>query len=200
MISKCFVAITLISVVYALFTGNFYHLANAVIDGASKSVSLSIELCGMACLWCGIMQVFMDSGILDRFCRLMTPILGRIFPSAWKSGVGKREIVSCISANILGIGNAATPYAISAMRELDRVNPTPETTTDDMAAFTLFGTASPNLVPTTLIALRRAAGSAEPYSIIVPVWIASVTCTVLAVVVSKICSSAVGREGKNARR
>lgn len=200
MISKCFVAITLISVVYALFTGNFCHLANSVIDGAAKSVSLSIELCGMACLWCGIMQVFMDSGILDRFCRIMTPVLGRIFPESWKNEVGKREIVSCISANILGIGNAATPYAISAMRELDRVNPDPETTTDDMATFAILGTASPNLVPTTLIALRRAAGSAEPYSIIVPVWIASVTCTVLSIIAAKVCSYSAGRKKKNARR
>ncbi|MBE6542504.1 MAG: spore maturation protein, partial [Ruminococcaceae bacterium] len=116
MISKCFVVITLISVIYSLFSGNFSLLTTAIIDGASKSVSLSIEMCGMAVFWCGIMQVFADSGILDYFCKILTPLLGRIFPSAWKNGVGKREIISSIGANILGIGNAATPYALSAMR------------------------------------------------------------------------------------
>ncbi len=187
MISKCFVAITLFSLIWALFSENFGMLTNAMIDGASRSVSLSIEMCGMACLWCGVMEVFKDSGILDRLCRALSPFLRLIFPDTWKTGKGQREIVSCISANLLGIGNAATPYALSAMRELDSANPDPHTTTADMATFTILATASFNLIPTTLIALRRSAGSLRPYSIIVPVWISSVMCAALAVITAKIC-------------
>lgn len=190
MISKCFVTITLFSLIWAMFSGNFGALTNAVIDGAARSVSLSVEMCGMACFWCGVMEVFKDSGILDRFCRIMSPFLRRIFPDAWKSGKGQREIVSCISANLLGIGNAATPYALSAMHELDSVNSQPLKTTADMAMFTLLGTASFNLIPTTLITLRRSAGSLKPYSIIVPIWISSVICAALAIVTAKICESA----------
>ena len=188
MIAKCFVVITLFSVIFSVFSGNFSALTTAMVDGAAKSVSLSIEICGMACLWCGIMQVFMDSGILNFFCKLLTPILSKIFPGVWKNEIGKREIVSCIGANILGIGNAATPYALSAMRELDKTNRHPLITTDDMAVFTILGTSSLNLLPTTLITLRQAAGSSSPYSIIVPIWLSSFTCSLLALLTAKFCA------------
>ncbi len=187
MITKCFVVITLISFGYAAFDGNTSELTNAIIDGAERSISLSIELIGMSCLWCGIMKVFCDAGVLDAVCRFLSPILRIIFPDAWKKGHGKHEITAAVSANLLGIGNAATPYALSAMRELDRVNQTPQFTSRDMATFVILGTASLNIAPTTLIALRRAAGSTEPYSIIPPIWICSLACAVLGVVLAKLC-------------
>lgn len=179
MVSKCFAVITLISFVYAVFAGNTGALTAAVLDGAAGSVHLSLELCGMSCLWCGILRVFADSGILDRVSRILSPLMKHLFPKAWRTGAGKREITAAVSANLLGIGNAATPYALAAMRELDRVNPSPGKTTEDMAAFAVLGTASLNLIPTTLLTLRRAAGSADPAAILVPVWIGSL-CTAAA--------------------
>lgn len=195
MIAKCFVVITMFSVIYAVFSGNIAVLTGALLDGCSRAVQLSIELCGMSCLWCGILQVFTDSGILERISRILSPVLGRIFPSAWKSGVGKQEITAAVSANLLGIGNAATPYALAAMQKLDSVNGRPEVTTADMAAFTVLGTASLNLIPTTLITLRRAAGSAEPYAVLVPIWIASLTCAVLGVILVRLCAAVSGKHG-----
>ena len=127
------------------------------------------------------MKVFLDSGVLERLSRILSPLLGRIFPDAWKSGIGKNEITAAISANMLGIGNAATPYALSAMKEMDSAG-----NTRDMAAFTILGTCSVSIVPTTLITLRRAAGSAEPYSIIVPIWLCSLVCAALGIILSKI--------------
>lgn len=198
MITKCFVTITLISFVYAVFSGNISSLTNAVIDGASQSVQLSLELCGMSCLWCGIMQVFKDAGILEQVCKFLSPVLSLIFPESWKSGIGKSEITAAISANLLGIGNAATPYALSAMRELDRINPYPHATSCDMAAFVILGTSSLNIAPTTLITLRRAAGSAEPYSIIIPVWICSLSCAILGIILIKILNHTALSGKKNA--
>lgn len=188
MIAKCFVGITLFSVVYAVLTGNTEMLTGAVLDGCSRAVELSISLCGMACLWCGILEVLTDSGVLDFANKLLSPILSKIFPNAWRTGVGKSEITAAVSANLLGIGNAATPYALSAMQKLDSINPHPHITTPDMAAFTVLGTASLNLIPTTLITLRRAAGSTEPYAILVPVWITSAVCAILGVLLVRLCA------------
>lgn len=187
MITKCFVVITIVSFVYAIFSGNAESLTNAVIDGASKSIKISLELCGMSCLWCGIMEVFRDTGVLRVVSRVMSPILSRVFPDTWKNKEGKEEITAAVSANILGIGNAATPYALSAMKKLDLANKEPAVTSGDMAAFAILGTASLNIIPTTLISLRRAAGSADPYSIIVPIWICSFSCAALGVILSYVC-------------
>lgn len=181
MISICFSSITVVSIIYALFSGNFSEITNAIVDSCSKSVKISLELCGMSCFWCGIMRVFLDFGVLDKLSRFMSPILGRIFPSAWKTGVGKREITAAISANLLGIGNAATPYALAAMKEMDSAQ-----NIHDMATFTVLGTCSASIIPTTLITLRRAAGSAEAYSIIVPIWLCSFVCASLGVILSKV--------------
>lgn len=181
MITVCFSAIAVVSLIYALISGNSAEMTNAIVDSCSKSVSISLELCGMSCFWCGIMRVFLDCGALDKLSRFMSPILGRIFPSAWKSGAGKREITAAVSANLLGIGNAATPYALAAMKEMDSVQ-----NTRDMATFTVLGTCSASIIPTTLITLRRAAGSADACSIIAPIWLCSFVCAALGVALSMI--------------
>ena len=199
MITKCFVVITIVSFVYAIFGGNAASLTNAVIDGASKSIKISLELCGMSCLWCGIMEVFRDTGVLRVVSRVMSPILSRVFPDAWKTKDGKEEITAAVSANILGIGNAATPYALSAMKKLDLANKEFAVTSGDMAAFAILGTASLNIIPTTLILLRRAAGSADPYSIIVPIWICSFSCAALGVILSYVCRK-VSKSGEKTKK
>lgn len=186
MLVKCFVLLTVYSFVYALFTGNPTVLTGAILDGAAKSVTLSLELCGMMCLWCGILRVFRDAGVLRGLSRLLSPVLRHIFPDAWKTGAGREEITAAVSANLLGIGNAATPYALSAMRAMDEVNPEPERASRDMVTFTVLGCASINLIPTTLITLLRSAGSSEPFAILVPVWICSFVCAAAGIVLSRL--------------
>ncbi len=180
MISLCFAVIVLFSLFYAALTGNLPAMTSAVIDGCAKSVKISLELCGTACFWCGVMQVYLDSGILDKLSRIMSPILGKIFPTAWKTKQGMSEITAAICANLLGIGNAATPYALSAMAKMDE-----SSNTADMASFTVLGTCSVSLVPTTILTLRRAAGSAEPYSVIAPIWICSFMCALVGIILSR---------------
>ncbi len=180
MIPVCFAVIVLFSLVYAAFSGNLPAMTSAVIDGCAKSVKISLELCGTACFWCGVMQVYLDSGVLDRLSRVMSPLLGKIFPTAWKTKKGMSEITAAICANLLGIGNAATPYALSAMSKMDENN-----NTADMATFTILGTCSVSLVPTTILTLRRAAGSAEPYSVIAPIWLCSFACALLGIILSR---------------
>ena len=115
MIEKCFFSLVVLSVVFASFTGNMGAVANAALDGAANAVTVVISLCGAMCLWNGIMEVLRESGAIRVLSRLLSPVLRHVFPKTWQSGVGRDEVCAALSANILGIGNAATPLAISEM-------------------------------------------------------------------------------------
>ena len=184
MLGKCFGVICAVSIIFALAAGNGGALSNAVFDGAERSVEVIFSLLGMMCLWCGVMGVLREAGLMSKLARLLRPLAARIFPET-ASGAGLEEIVASAAANILGVGNAATPMAIKAMEKMDAANPTPERASDDMVTFAVLGTASIDILPTTIIAMRRAAGSPEPYRVIVPIWIASVTCAVFGVLLSR---------------
>lgn len=181
MIGKCFCTVVVFSVVFSFFCGTASELANGAIDGAAKAVELVISLCGMMCLWCGVMNVFKEAGIIEKFSRLLSPILRHVFPTAFKQGIAKEEITSAVSANILGIGNAATPFALSAMKKMEPYAKG-GIATNDMIMLSVLACSSLDILPTTLITLRRGAGSVYPYKIIVPVWICSFTCALLAVI------------------
>lgn len=187
MLGKCFCIIVVISVVFSLFTGTTPSLANAALDGAAQAVTLVLSLCGMMCLWCGIINVFKKAGFIDKLSRLLSPVLRHVFPTAFKTGIAREEITSAVSANILGIGNAATPFALSAMEKMNS-SVRGGKATDDMVTLAVLACSSVDILPTTLITLRRAAGSAFPYKIIVPVWICSVCCALLAVVLCRLAA------------
>lgn len=189
MMEKCFFVLVSISIIFAVSTGNLQEVSNAVVDGASKAISLIISLAGAMCLWSGIMEVLREAGAVQKLSKILSPILRRVFPETWKSGKGSEELCAALSANILGIGNAATPLALSAMEKMQQANPNKERATDDMVTFAILGASSLDLLPTTLIALRRAAGSSAPYKIILPVWICSATCAVAGVLLSKLCAA-----------
>ena len=185
MLGKCFFVLCAAAVICSLFTGNITQLSNAVIDGAAASVDLTITLAGNMCLWCGIMEVLRKAGAIEKLSKILSPILKRVFPNAWKNGCAKEEITAAISANMLGIGNAATPFALEAMNKLQEQNPNKSTATPDMITLAVLGTSSVNLLPTTLIALRRSAGSAFPFSIIIPIWLCSAMCAIFGVILSR---------------
>lgn len=160
-------------------------VSNAALDGAKNAVTVVISLCGAMCLWNGVMEVLRVSGAVGALSRLLSPILKHAFPETWKSGAGKEEVCAALCANILGIGNAATPLALSAMKKMSGTI-TDGRATDDMVTFAALGAASLDLLPTTLIALRRGAGSASPYDIIVPIWICSACCAAATVILCRI--------------
>lgn len=186
MIGKISGIIILIAIIFSFATGSTQTLAEAAINGAGNAISLTISLCGMMCLWCGVMNVAKDGGILKILTKLMSPLMCFLFRDAWQKRNGIEEIAASISANILGIGNAATPLAISAMERLAENNGGSPDASSDMVTFTVLGTASVNVIPTTIITLRSAAGSADPFEVVVPIWICSVICAVAAVIFSKL--------------
>lgn len=195
MLGKCFAFIVSLSFVFAFATGNVDALSGAILDGASKAVSLSISLLGIMCLWGGIMSLLSASGIINRLSRLLRPVLVHVFPHAFMTGVGADEIVACVSANVFGLGNAATPLAITAMKRMQEENGT-DTATDDMVTLAVLGTAPFNIFPSTIVALRRAAGAADPYSVIVPIWITSAAGCVFAILLSRLLAPLTRRGGK----
>ena len=196
MLGRVFGCMCLISFVFAMYTGNSEGLLIAVLDGASGAVTLTISLCGMMALWCGIMKVFEGAGLIERLSRLLSPLLRRCFSAAYRSGEGIGEISANISANLLGIGNAATPLALAAMKKLQAINPDKSTAAADMITLAVMNTASLNIIPSTIIALRRAAGSAEPHAVIAPIWIVSAACATLALLLTVSVSKLTRRERK----
>ena len=186
MIGKCFFVLTSISLCAAIYNGRISELSQAVLDGAGEAVEITVALLGMMCLWCGIIEVLRDAGTVSRLSRLLSPLLRRAFPDAYRTGVAVEEICAAVAANMLGIANAATPFALAAMERLDRENPMPERESDDMVTLSVLGASSVSLLPTTVISLLHAEGSASPYSVIVPIWICSSVCTVFVVVLSRL--------------
>lgn len=190
MLNKVFGVLTISGFVGAVIFGRAEEVAAAALSGAASAVSVTVSLIGAMCLWCGIMRVCEELGALRVLARLLSPLLRLIFPDAWRRRHGIEEISAALAANIFGIGNAATPLAISAMKALEdnkrASGDHSSRASDDMVTFTVLGSSSLDLVPTTLIALRAAAGSSDPFEIIVPVWLVSLSCSILAVLLARL--------------
>ncbi len=191
MIGKVFGAMCIISISYGAYSGRLAEIGGAVFEGAESAISLTISLLGIMCLWCGIMQVLRDAGAIRVLSKILSPITRLFFPDAYKSGEGKEEISACIGANLLGIGNAATPLALSAIKKLHsdsiRRGADPNVASRDMITLAVLNTASVNFLPTTIIGLRRIAGASSPFSVVLPIWICSLCCAFLALLVCRAC-------------
>lgn len=171
----------LVSVITAILTGRVDETVSAVFDGAKASVDTLIALAGAMCFWTGIMKIAEKSGISDFICRIVSPITCRLFPGC--SDIARRYITMNITANLLGMGNAATPMGMLAAEALDSENPAPYAPSVNMCMLIVLNTTAFQLVPSTIIALRAAAGSADAVSVIAPIWFAS-ACAVIAGVIS----------------
>lgn len=177
--------ICVISFIFGIATGNVQQMGNAVIDGAGQAVTLTVSLLGTMCLWNGIMRVALAGGVVGWISKMLSPLLRVLYSDAYEKKNGLGEIAASMSANIFGIGNAATPLALNAMKKLSENNGGSDIASDDMIMFTVLGTASLDIFPTTLIALRKSAGSLNPFEIIVPIWICSTITAMVAVILTK---------------
>ena len=185
MLGKCFGVLSVVSFFFAVICHNTGAVCDAIVSGASKSVTLTISLIGIMTLWSGFMNVLKQAGIIKKLSRLLRPVLRFVFPKSFESGVATEEITACISANLLGIANAATPLAITAIEKMQSGRKT-DIASSDMITLAVLGCASFNLVPTTVIAIRQAEGASITYEITFPVWICSGICMALGVVLCRI--------------
>lgn len=161
-----------VSMVFFLISGDVGALSTGIMDSAGEAVELLISISGMLCMWSGFMRIAKDCGLIDKMSRLFAPILRRLFPDVAVESDAFRYISMNISANLLGLGNAATPLGISAMRELRRQHDS-DIASDSMLILVVMNTASIQLLPTTVAALRKSYGSQQPFDILICVWISS---------------------------
>ena len=175
----------IISVICAIVTGNREGVSSGLMNGAEKATKLLITLVGVIVFWSGIMKVAERSGLTGKLVKLLSPILKRIFPDVDESSNAFQAMALNISANLIGIGNAATPFGLRAMAELQKNNLKKDTATDSMVIFVVMNTASMQLIPATIGFLRDSYGSKEPFSIIPCVIICSFCALCVALLLAK---------------
>lgn len=174
------------AVVAAAVNGRMAELTRAAVESAGSAVTLSLGLAGVMALWLGLMRVAEEAGLVRALARAARPIMTRLFPDVPAEHPAMGAMIMNVSANMLGLGNAATPFGVKAMQELETLNPHPGAASDAQALFCALNTASVQLVPATVIALRAAAGSRAPGEIIGPTLLASLCGATAAIVAAKL--------------
>ena len=162
-----------LSFVCAMALGRISQLTGAIMEGAQAGVTLAIAMAGSICLWSGVGKLLEKSGLSHRISRLLQPVLKRIFPATKTDPVLAGYLSANICANLLGLGNAATPMGIAAAKRLRDPN-RPDFATDQLCRLIVLNTASIQLIPTNVAAVRLSLGCASPFDILPAVWIASV--------------------------
>lgn len=179
--------IMIISVICSIATGRIDSVANAAMTGAADGITLFITMAGMMCLWSGLMKITSVSGLTRIFARLISPLLRILFPGVKRDSEAAGAISMSMAANFLGLGSAATPLGLNAIKELYK-DSSEGVASDDMVMLVVLNTASIEFIPTTVAVYRAAAGSSSPLSILPCVWIASVISVTVGVVVAKLLS------------
>ena len=145
----------IISFVYAIFSGNVEQINNSIFDFAKAAVELSITFFGTLCLWNGIMEIASQTSIIEKLTNALKPIMRFLFPEIKRNSQTEKEISMNMIANILGLGNAATPLGLKAMNSMQKENTKKDTVSNSMAMFIVLNTASLQIIPTTVIAIRN---------------------------------------------
>ena len=175
--SWIYTAIAGISILCALVSGRGGALAEAVLQGAQGGITLGISIAGAMCLWSGVGRLMEAAGLTEHLSRLLGPLLYRVFPSAKRDPLLAGDLSANICANFLGLGNAATPMGIRAAKRLRR----DDTATDELCRLGVLNTASIQLIPSNVAAIRSALGCARPFDILGAVWVSSLCSAALGV-------------------
>lgn len=176
----------IVSFIYAILNGRVAEVNNSIFESTKLAVDLSISLLGTMCLWNGIMQIASQTNIIKLLSKILNPIMKKIFPDIKKEEKVHKEISMNIIANIMGLGNAATPLGLKAMKSMQEKNEDKTRLSNSMAMFIVLNTASVQIIPTTVIAIRSSLGSANPTAMIVPVWIATAFAALAAIISAKL--------------
>jgi spore maturation protein A len=182
MLNIIWLSMILISIIVGIIEGQLDAVVKAVTDSAKLGFEVSLGLVGMMSLWLGIMSIATESGLVSILARGLKPILKRLFPDVPVDHPAMGAMVMNIAANMLGLGNAATPFGLKAMKELQSLNKHAEIATNAMCTFLAINTSSVQLIPATAIAYLAANGSTNPSSIIVSSLIATTASTVVALI------------------
>lgn len=185
MLNILWLGLIILSVICATITHHIPEVVASVTDSAKTAFELALGLTGMMTFWLGLMKLAEASGLMQLFARLLRPVMLRLFPEVPADHPAMGAMLLNITANMLGLANAATPFGLRAMHELEKLNPTPGTATNAMCVFLAMNTASIQLIPTTAIAYLAAAGANYPTDIIVTSLIATTGAMLTAILSAK---------------
>ncbi len=186
MMKWIFTGMILISTLFAALNGRISEVSNAIIEGGGSAVTLVISLAGGLCLWSGVMKVAEAAGLTQIVARLLSPITKRLFRGLSADSKAMQAICMNITANLLGLGNAATPLGLEAMRRLAEEEATGTTAGNNMILFVVLNTASIQLIPTTISVLRLNHGAANPMDILPAVLLTSFTALCVGLLFAKL--------------
>ena len=179
------------AVIFGAMTGRMAQVGAAALEGARSAVELCLSMAGVLCLWMGVMEVMRRSGLSDGLSRLLRPVLRRLYPEFARDREVMDTISANVSANLLGLGNAATPLGIQAARLMSRK--TPGVASDALCMLVVCNTASIQLIPTTVAAVRMAAGCQTPFDILPAVWLSSVLSVAAGMLMARVLGQIWGR-------
>ena len=179
-------SIILISIASAAWLGKMSEVTLALFEESKAAVMLAIGLIGSMAFWLGMMKVLEAAGALKIIAKIVRPVMSKLFPEIPKEHPAIGAIVMNMSANMLGMGNAATPFGINAMQELDKLNGEKGRATNAMCLFLAINTSSVTLLPLGVITIRAAAGAKEPASILIPSLLATIVSTTVAIIATKL--------------
>lgn len=188
-----FVLMILLSFIFAAVTGRLPQLSEAAMTQSQSAVTLVFSLVGMMCMWSGLMKVAQQSGLTEILRKLLEPVTRRLFRGLRSDGEAISAVTMNIVANLLGLGNAATPLGLKAMQEISREQNCKGRASNDMIVFVVLNTAAFQLIPATTAMLRQQAGSKTPLDILPAVWVTSLVSVTVAVTAVKL-AGAFGRK------
>ena len=175
-----------LSLVFGLLSGNLDAVANAALEGARSAIELSLAMAGVLCLWSGVMEIMNACGLSAGLARLFRPLLRRLLPKASRDPETLAAVSANVSANLLGLGNAATPLGIRAARRMARG--CGGIASDELCRLVVLNTASIQLIPATIASVRSAAGCGTPFDILPAVWLASVLSVTAGLLAARLLS------------
>lgn len=173
-----------LSVVFGAVTGNLGALGGAAVEGARSAVELCVSMAGVMCLWTGVMEVMNQSGLSALLARMFRPLLRRLLPQTSQDADTIATVSANLSANMLGLGNAATPLGIRAARAMARGSG--GVASDELCLLVVLNTASIQLLPTTVAGVRAAQGCTDPFDILPAVWLASAVAVAVGLAAAKL--------------
>lgn len=184
MINLIFGIFIIIGIIFAIFTGNFSNMSNVIVKSASDTFNIITGLFPLMALWLGIMNIAFKSGLLKKLIKLLRPLLKFLFPDVPKDHESLEYISSNIIMNMFGLGNAATPMGIKALKSLKELNNNSETASDSMITFLVLNTTGFTIIPTTIISYRLMYGSSNPSAITPICIIASLLGTIVGIIIN----------------
>lgn len=186
MINKIWAVFIILGITYSVITNNVEIISTEIIKSCETSFNLIIKIFPVMALWLGIMKIAEEAKLLTKISKLISPIMKKLFPEIPKNHESLSLITTNVVVNMFGLGNAATPIGLKAMKSLQTINPKKDTASRSMITFLILNTTGLTIIPTTLISLKLMYGSVNPTELVLPCFLASLISTISGLIIDKI--------------